>query len=410
MSDIHFNKTYSNIVVPLILLFPVTIVTIKGVGNLILLVLTFLGIYVLFKEKKSPFKIPELKLFSWLTFGYFLVMLLSVVQNEGFVDDLYHLWRKAHFAAAPLIGLALYRVNIPIERLLLSLKLGVVLSGCLILYQHYGSEARLSWIFNANIYGDIVLVMMFLSIANFVKEKPIDKFIGLLSVSLGIYVVVMSGNRGSFLLFIVLALVYVWLNYKSKAVVRVRYVAAIVVAVIVIILAISSIPRVQTGMDRAVNNFVQWKDHSIATSSTGARLEMWSGSIEAFNDAPWLLGYGYRKANEAVAPYTDPIIKERVATGWTHLHNEYITNLLSAGIAGLVSVLMLLFLPLKIYLKKRNNGYIYSFMGVMLCVSYAIIGLTHIALGEEHVNAMYIFILALTLPKVMQTTNESGHN
>jgi len=39
-------------------------------------------------------------------------------------------------------------------------------------------------------------------------------------------------------------------------------------------------------------------------------------------------------------------------------------------------------------------------LGVLLCVSFFGMGMTHIALGEEHVNAIYIFMLAITLPRV----------
>jgi len=407
MSDMHFNKTYSNIVVPLILLFPLTIVTIKGVGNLILLVLTFLGIYVLFKEKKSPFKVPELKLFSWLTFGYFLVMLLSVVQNEGFADDLYHLWRKAHFAVAPLIGLALYRVNIPIERLLLSLKLGVIVSGCLILYQYSGSEARLSWLFNANIYGDIVLVMMFLSIVNFIKERSLDKLLGIASSGFGIYAIVMTGNRGTIVTFIVLIVVYVWINVRSNIFVRTRHVVVYALTAVVLVLAVLSVPKVQVGIDRAITSVINWNDKGMVNSNTGQRLEMWSGSIQAFSKSPFL-GYGYREANEAVSSYVDPEMRERVRLGYTHLHNEYITNLLSAGIVGLVSVLLLLLWPLKVFLRNTNNKRVclYSFMGALLCFGYVGIGMTHIALGEEHINSVFILFLALLLPKSIENVQQ----
>ena len=112
MSDDYLNKRYNNFVIALLLLFPLVINSVKIFGNLILLILVILGLYVLVAKRKSPFEINELKLFSWLTFGYFIVMLLSIVQNEGFVDDLYHLGRKAHFALAPLVALAIYKVNL----------------------------------------------------------------------------------------------------------------------------------------------------------------------------------------------------------------------------------------------------------------------------------------------------------
>jgi O-antigen ligase len=101
----------------------------------------------------------------------------------------------------------------------------------------------------------------------------------------------------------------------------------------------------------------------------------------------------------------DPAFRDAVFD-FTHLHNEYITNIVSAGILGLVSVLALLFVPFIIFLKSINHSdaRIYSSMGILLCVSYAGIGMTHIAFGEENVNALFIFFLSFILPKVQCMT------
>jgi len=92
----------------------------------------------------------------------------------------------------------------------------------------------------------------------------------------------------------------------------------------------------------------------------------------------------------------------------THLHNEYITNLVSAGIVGLVALLSLLFIPMTIFYQKLKNeeNYYYASMGLLLCVGYATFGFTHIAFGEEHVNSFYVFFMGLLLPKVIDNINK----
>jgi O-antigen ligase len=178
---------------------------------------------------------------------------------------------------------------------------------------------------------------------------------------------------------------------------------------ILIIFSLSRHDNISEGFKRAQENIIMWSiGEESHTTSAGQRLEMWSGSIEAFKDSPWL-GHGYRSANTAVSEYTDPKLKETISA-FTHLHNEYITNLISAGVVGLFSVLLLLFLPLKIFINNINNKntFFYSFMGVILCSSYSLIGMTHIAFGEEHVNAFYIFFLAILLPKVIKESNSPG--
>ena len=88
------------------------------------------------------------------------------------------------------------------------------------------------------------------------------------------------------------------------------------------------------------------------------------------------------------------------------LHNEYITNLVSAGIIGLFALLALLFLPVVIFYRKLENKdtYCYASMGILLCTGYATFGFSHIAFGEEHINAFYIFFLGLLLPLIMKNS------
>jgi len=131
-------------------------------------------------------------------------------------------------------------------------------------------------------------------------------------------------------------------------------------------------------------------------------MEMWQSGLMAAWDSPWL-GYGYRNANKVAAEYASQN-HERIR-GFTHLHNEYITNFASAGILGLLSLLGLLFLPLRIFVKHakqlKDRNY-FSLMGILLCAGYVTFGFSHIAFGEEHVNAFYVLFLSLLLPIVLK--------
>jgi hypothetical protein len=71
-----------------------------------------------------------------------------------------------------------------------------------------------------------------------------------------------------------------------------------------------------------------------------------------------------------------------------------------------VSLLCLLFAPMFVFIKtlRVENMFHYSAMGIILCVGYASFGFTHIAFGEEHINAFYVLFLAILLPKVSTNT------
>ncbi|MBT4123682.1 MAG: O-antigen ligase family protein [Candidatus Ruthia sp.] len=153
---------------------------------------------------------------------------------------------------------------------------------------------------------------------------------------------------------------------------------------------------IQNKISKATEGVKEWSTGNV-NSSTGERLNMWISGLKAAQESPWV-GHGYRNANKVAQKYTDKDI------GYTHLHNEYITNLVSAGVIGLLSLLALIFIPMTIFYQKLKDKdtYHYSVMGILLCVGYATFGSTHIAFGEEHINAFYILFMGFLLPRVMK--------
>jgi len=398
MSDTHLSKGYSNFVITLLLLFPVLINSVKILGNLILLILVFLGAYVAITERKNPFKIQELKVFSWITFGYFCVMLLSILMANGLSAEFHHLGRKAHFLLAPLIALAIYQVNLPLKTFLLAIKTGVIIIGIIVTVQFLLGSTRPSGMINANIFGDIAVAMLFLSVIQVFSEKPKEQIITFVTVIAGIVAVFLSGSRGSWLSFIILSIVFIALIYKPFLSGYKKRQLFIVIFFSVLFSFIGTQTDAGKKITDAIVNIQSWDGGDQTYTSSGIRMEMWESSLEAAKQSPWF-GYGYRNSNIEVSKYVDS--HNQTVAAFTHLHNEYLTNLLAGGIFGLLSMLALIFVPMFVFVQKLKNKetYYYASMGILLCTAYATFGFTHIAFGEEHVNAFYVLLLALLLPK-----------
>ena len=396
------GRRYSYFVISLLILFPVLINSVKILGNLILLILFLLGTYLVVTEKKNPFKIKELKVFSWITIGYFCIMLLSILVADGPNAEFHHLGRKLHFLLAPLIALAIYQVNLPIRNLLLAIKIGLIVVGIVIIAQFLLGPilppgVRPSGMINANVFGDISVMLFFLAISEIFKESTNQKKLTILAMIMGLFAIILSGNRGSWMVFIILSVIYTWFIYKYHFHGSRKHKLLYLSAFVLFLGVFSSQQIIQ---DRTMQAYYEVEQWSVGNTNTavGRRLEMWVAGIKAAKDSPWF-GYGYRNANTAAQQYTTEDIKN-----WSHLHNEYITNLVSAGIVGLISMLILLFVPLRIFLKsiKDERLFTYSLMGVMLCVGYIGFGITHIVFGEEHINAVYVFFLSFLLPIVIR--------
>jgi len=402
------DNRYSNFLIFLLISFPILILSVKPFGNLILLVLLFLGSYIFIKQKKNPFLIPELKTLSWITLSYFLVMMASMIIADGLAAQFHHLGRKIHFLLAPLIALAIYDNNLSIVQFLRSIKFGLILIGIIVLVQFFiWGYDRPSGMFNENVFSDLAVILLFLSIVRFFEETKREQIFTSIAAIFGVIAVVLSASRGSWLSFLVLIPVYFGIassrfskgNYKRSF--------GLIILTIVVSIGFTQIDLVKEKtafakkIGTAIDNAQSWSNDKSEFTSTSARLEMWKYGLLAAEDSP-LFGHGYRNANEVVSNYAMQFKKE--ISMFTHLHNEYLTNLVSAGLVGLVSMIILLFAPLIVFVKKLRSEehYNYALMGVLLCVAYSTFGFTHIALGEENMNAFYVFFLSLLLPKMRQ--------
>jgi len=396
MTTAHSEKKYSNFIITLLLLFPVLINSIKVFGNLILLILTILGFYIAITEKKNPFNIPELKLFSWLTTSYFLIMLLSMLIADGLDAEFHHLGRKIHFLLAPFIALTIFQIDFSLNKLLLSIKIGLMAIGAVAI-----AGPLLGSMINANIFSDIAVAMLFLSIVKIFEETSKERTVTFIAVLMGSYAIFLIGARGSWLSFLILSIVYIILIYKPFVQNNNKVKILLTLLFITLIGFISTSSNIKERVSKSVAEVQDWNSGKEVWSSNGNRMKMWKSGLSAAKDSPWF-GYGYRNESKAAAAYTAKN-KEWVSVA-THLHNQYITNLVSAGIVGLLMLSILLFKPMAVFYRniKNKDTYYYSVMGVLLCAGYITFGITHIAFGEEHINAFYVFFMGFLLPRAIK--------
>jgi len=405
MNKAYLDRKYSNFVIILLLSFPVLINSVKIFGNLILLILAAIGIYIVISEKKNPFKIPQLRLFSWLTISYFSIMLFSIIIADGFSAEFHHLGRKLHFLLAPLIALTLFQINLPLKKLLLSIKIGLIIIGIIAISQlllSLNSDTTLGKVgmMNANIFGDIAVVMLFMAIAQVFIETPKERVITFLSVLAGIGAIVLSSSRGSWLSFMILLAIYIGLIYKPFLKNNKKRKLSLFLILSIILGLITTQTNIKERVVKATTEVQNWNSGDESNTSNGLRLQIWSASLNAAQKSPWV-GYGYRNANKVVSEYAPN--NKKTIRGKSHLHNEYITSLVSAGVIGLLMLLILLFKPMIVFYQqlKNKDAYYYSMMGILLCIGYVTFGFTHVAFGEEHMNAFYVLFMALLLPKVI---------
>jgi len=395
-------KNLDSIIRLLAVTFPLVLINVKIFGNLILLILTLIGIYKVISEKINPLTNKDLRLFTFLTLGYFFIMAMSIIFNMGFGEELKHLFRKLHFLLAPFIAVALYKnTELNILHLISSIKFALIVISTVIFTEFLITENPFaSGMINSNILGDLLVAYLFLSLIGIFKESPKELYFTFFAFSIGTIALQLTGSRGSMLTFGILFLIFLLTSYRKFFLISNNRKSAIIFFLLCGMILGNSIPYLKNTYDKTLQNIATWETNHSSLSSSGMRLQIWDASIKAHQNAPWH-GYGYRLANKEVAKYSDE--HKREIANFTHLHNEYLTHLLSAGYIGLAALFLILFLPLTIFLIKRKEESInlYAIAGTFLCLSYFFFGFTHIAFGEEHVNAFFIFMLAFLLPNVL---------
>ena len=409
---IKSNLNLSSFIKVLFLAFPIVLVSVKVMSNLILLLLVFIGIYKFLSNGINPFTDQKMYQISMLSVGYFFVILISIIINAGFSDEISHISRKLHFLLAPFIGVAIIGEKIKFESFLSSIKVALIIALIILLINLvyffmlspssaptplYGSQ--ITGPINTNIYGDIIVVMIFMSISRVFFESRQELYLTFFSVLSGLIVLYSTNSRGSLLVFGLLFVTFcffIFRKFLSTYSTKRKILFFFLISLFGLFIAA---PVLWKNINHTVTNIKEWNNGTKDYSSSGIRLEMWKSSYEAAKDMPWY-GYGYRLANKKVANYSENFSNQ--ISKFTHLHNEFVTNYMSGGIFGLLSALLLLIVPLKFFYSSRNNenAYSYSILGVFFVLGYFFAGMSHIIFGEEHIAAFFVYTIFYLYPKI----------
>ena len=408
MEEQLLGKNYSRSVNLLILIFPIVINSLQVAGDLVLFILAMMGIFISISKKLSPFTIQEIKVFSYLTFGYFFAVCMSVLFSGQVAELAHYIPRDFHFLFAPFIALALFKAEININYLIVGVKVSLLILGIIIFNQLLSGVSRPSGIMNAGVFGNLAVSLFFISLVFFQQESFKNKLFTLLSLLSGLFIIIASGTRGAWLSFLILIFAYLYFFYKQKT----RLITRSKIIVIIAILGIISFASInQKLFDRVLDNrtvsslsdISSWTSGDQKQTSVSLRLEMYKKAIINIEDVPFF-GYGLRTSNKSLFK-NDTRAIAKVASRFNHLHNAYLTNYYNGGVFLLGGLLLILFIPLLIFvkanIKNRDNPIFIS--GVLLTLGYASYGMVNILFGDTYMNGFYVFFLALFLVLTYQS-------
>lgn len=345
----------------------------------------------------------NLQVLAVLTTVFFAMVVLSLVAAGSDISGYERLDRWGHFLAAPLVALFLYRAGISTRTLMLAAKLGALMVGAMALWQFMNGIGRPGGATNPLLFGALSLLLAFFSVIRLPLETPRQQALSLLAFCVAGTACVLSQARGVWLEapLLLMLLMYFW--HRARLLSR-GPLLGICAAFLGLVTVSCTTPLIQHRINNAVAEYGAFLDHTDSESSVAIRIIMWQSGLRAATQQP-LFGHGAHRTQQAAAAGLDEAALQRKTLQYTHLHNEYVTTLVGRGLAGFISLLLLLAVPLVFFLRRARRPELLArnSIGALLCTGYALSGMTNLAFGHDVMNIFFLIFLSLTLPLAPST-------
>ncbi|GAB7219009.1 hypothetical protein VcTj87_08300 [Vibrio comitans] len=156
-----------------------------------------------------------------------------------------------------------------------------------------------------------------------------------------------------------------------------------------------SINSIENRISQTKNEIENIENGNLNTS-IGLRLQMWKAGLYIIRDHFITgVGEGHMKLKSELS--SKGIISKN-ASILSHYHNQIINDTVKYGIVGLVLLIASFILPINLLFKNNN---LYTNLGYILIVHYAITCMTDVPLHNAQTHAFYfclIFILTYSFP------------
>ncbi|WP_281241243.1 O-antigen ligase family protein [Vibrio xiamenensis] len=189
-----------------------------------------------------------------------------------------------------------------------------------------------------------------ISFLHYVHERKLKySIICAIGSIFAILATLLSGARGAWLLTPFIMVLSLWAYKRCLE----RKKLAVALAAIALMLSVVA-PQLKQRIDLVFQDIALYKQNQLSTSS-GARIEMWKSAILTSMDYP-ILGVGH---DGVTAQKLKQIEKDQITRDvlqFKRAHNQYLEELQTKGLVGVLALLVLFLVPLRWFYKKLLLG------------------------------------------------------
>ncbi|KGQ33299.1 O-antigen ligase [Gallibacterium genomosp. 2] len=390
-----------------IFLFFITVITIKNAYYIAPLILVLIAIVYLITHYKTIYIDKSVKYYIVAALAYYAVSLLVAIINH---DSIPHSFKPDHFLLLSIPLLLLFIQYKPsLKGLSLTFATAAILSGLLAIYNKFflGIERAFESIHPIPVAAVIMtLVLYCITLAFYFLRQgniKIASFL-LIAATIGLAGNILTGSRGTWLIFPVAIILLFWIYAKSLK----RFIIPFSVSLISLIIIAGLIPQsgIQQRYHAAVSDITLYFNGTKKETSIGMRFELWRSALDGIKEKP-LLGWGKDGMDEKRLQQSTEGKYPTIIKNFPHTHNLFIEQTFYRGFLGLfVLLLFLCIISYYFIITYRNScnekNKVIAFLGIINILSLFSFSLSDALLrGKEYAMFFYIsniIFYAMTLP------------
>lgn len=392
-----------------LLLLSITILSLAPftqIGKISYYLLFILSLYFVIKNyKKISIDDKNIKYIIFALLAWFIWTVISNLLNG--VPELSHrsLWRREAYIVSIIPLYFLFRYYPPNTKILIAV---IVLAAYILAVK---GVHEIIYLENDRFEGGAhsiqlasiatLLFIVLVSILLFLKTSTVFKIFAFVALACLLFSVIISESRGVWVAYPVIFIVvmhYLMRGYSTM----IKIITLILLSVALI--GLYFVPTVKSRIDLTVTNIMKYQstenvsNTDAGKTSIGTRFEMWKAGWAIFTEHP-LIGVGLGGYQQAAVKYQDQYKYGDNAFALYHPHNQYISELSTKGLPGLILFLIFLFSLYRYFysaLREKKVSRSVYFCGIQAVILISILCLSNATFeAKSMVLAMSVYFALL---------------